>query len=105
MCRSILPLDLTLADLAREVVHDEGLIVDVVSLLDVLPPLDKPLYKQTDIAKSNEYTGHLRLCSTQAKSALYLAAPALGLAVQVVAPALASVRIDAMLAKFGCVYG
>ena len=41
----------------------------------------------------------------KAKSALYLAAPALGLAVQVVAPTLASVRIDAMLAKFGCVYG
>jgi hypothetical protein len=38
-----LPLDLTLADFAREVVHNEGLFVDVVGLLDVFPPLDEPL--------------------------------------------------------------
>jgi hypothetical protein len=41
-CR-FFPLDLTLADLAREVVHNEGLFVDVVGLLDVFPPLDEPL--------------------------------------------------------------
>ena len=36
---------------------------------------------------------------------MYLAPPALGLAVQVVAPTLAGVGVDTMFAKLGCICG
>jgi hypothetical protein len=84
------------------------LLVDVVSILDVLPPLDKPLCTLTSMAIYRPVSASAFLFMplfTAPVDYVYLAAPALGLAIQVIAPALASVRIDTMLTELGCICG